>query len=80
MLTNELKKGMTVILSNGWEAVIMDNKKGNIRCAKVFGIYTDIGDIYSHNIVYAVIDDKRIRIEHTPDQIKLKEMLNDFGW
>lgn len=50
MLTNNLKKGALVRLHNGWEAEIYDNKKGNIRLAKVYGTYTEIGSIYSHDI------------------------------
>ena len=52
MKTNELKKGGKVRLRNGWDAEILDNKKGNIRLAKVFGHYTEIGSIYAHDILY----------------------------
>lgn len=48
--TNKLKKGTRVVLRNGWEAVLEDNKKGSIRMATVFGTYTEMGSIYAHDI------------------------------
>ncbi len=48
--TNKLKKGTRVVLRNGWEAVLEDNKKGSIRLATVFGTYTEMGSIYAHDI------------------------------
>ena len=33
MLTNDIKKGMRILLKNGWYATMADNKKGNIRYA-----------------------------------------------
>ena len=37
---------------NGWKFEMMDNKKGNIRMAKVHGIETEIGSIYAHEIAF----------------------------
>lgn len=52
MKTNELKKGTRVRLrGTGWEADLIDNMRGNIRMAKVYGAFTEAGSIYSHNIV-----------------------------
>ena len=48
--TNKLKKGTRVVLRNGWEAVLEDNKRGSIRLATVFGTYTEMGSIYAHDI------------------------------
>lgn len=50
MNTNELKKGDLIRLRNGWIAEIADNKKGNIRMAKVYGHYTETGSVYAHDI------------------------------
>jgi hypothetical protein len=36
MKTNDLKRGARVVLTNGWEADIMDNMKGNTRLARVY--------------------------------------------
>jgi hypothetical protein len=74
MKTNDLKKGARVRLSSGWYATLMDNKKGNIRLAEVEGRVTEIGSIYSHDIVeyrdsscYWHSD-----IEYTKDQLNCK--------
>jgi hypothetical protein len=48
--TNKLKKGTRVVLRNGWQAVLEDNKKGSIRMATVEGFYTEMGSIYAHDI------------------------------
>ena len=48
--TNKLKKGTRVVLRNGWQAVLEDNKRGAIRMATVEGFYTEMGSIYAHDI------------------------------
>ena len=48
--TNALKKGTRVVLRNGWQAVLEDNKRGSIRMATVEGFYTEMGSIYAHDI------------------------------
>jgi len=81
MVTNDLKKGNYVKLRNGWRARIWDNKKGNIRMAEVFGIYTEIGSVYAHDIVSTTdADGNTVLIEHTPQQIKLRQTVGQvFG-
>jgi hypothetical protein len=49
--TNKLKKGTRIVLRNGWEAVLEDNKRGSIRMATVEGFYTEMGSIYATDIV-----------------------------
>jgi type I site-specific restriction endonuclease len=71
MKTNELKKGDKVILRCGWNAEIADNAKGNIRMATVYGNYTEMGGVYSHDIVLYVNNGRAVNIEHTPAQIKM---------
>lgn len=72
MKTNDIKKGMRIVLSNGWQATIEDNKRGNIRMATVEGFYTETGSIYSHDIAGVLIDDQWVRPEYTPDQERLR--------
>lgn len=72
MKTNDLKKGDRIILSNGWYATIMDNKKGNIRFCDVEGFEREMGSVYSHDIVALVKPAGRVIIEHTPAQVKLR--------
>jgi hypothetical protein len=69
-----------VLLTNGWEADIMDNMKGQTRLAKVYGDFTDIGSVYSHDIKSVKIGEDWFPIEHTDTQLKLKEQLKKIGF
>jgi len=75
MKTNDLKRGARVILTNGWEADIMDNMKGNTRMARVYGFETEIGSVYSHDIEYVIIGGEKFPIEHTEQQHKLRNQI-----
>tara|TARA_Y100000310_G_C20592424_1_gene768785 strand:+ start:383 stop:742 length:360 start_codon:yes stop_codon:yes gene_type:complete len=57
MTTNDLKKGARIVLANGWFAEIYDNKKGNTRLVKVYGYETEIGSVYSFDILWAKLGD-----------------------
>jgi hypothetical protein len=76
MKTNDLKKGMRIVLRNGWEATIEDNRKGNIRMATVEGHYTETGSIYAHDIAAVLIDNKWVRLEYTEAQMKLRDFVD----
>lgn len=73
MKTNDLKKGARVMLGNGWEADIADNAKGNTRMATVYGFCTEMGSVYSHDIVAVQVDGDWVMVEHTPAQIRLRK-------
>ena len=80
MTTNELKKGTRVELSNGWLATLLDNMKGNTRLARVEGIFTECGSIYSHDIVAAEINGEwTTDISYTPAQLACKLRADAFG-
>jgi transposase len=79
MFTNELKKGDKVRLGNGWDAIIWDNKKGDIRMAEVHGFFTEIGSVYSHDIIAKYTDSGLVPIEHTKSQLKLRDRIVEFG-
>lgn len=55
MLANDIKKGMRIKMTNGWEGTMMDNKKGNIRFAEVEGSYTELGTIYAKDIESVIV-------------------------
>ena len=74
MKTNELKKGTRIELRCGWRATLEDNLKGNTRLATVEGIVTEMGSVYSHDIMYALVDNKWVKVEHTPSQDKCRAM------
>jgi hypothetical protein len=80
MKTNELKKGVRIQLRNGWQAIVKDNAKGNTRMCEVFGHFTEIGSVYSHDIMKAEINDQWIDIEHTDAQKKLREKVKALGF
>lgn len=79
MKTNELKKGTRVKLANGWEATLEDNMKGNTRLATVYGLFTEMGSIYSHDIKYFQVSPGIWEtVEHTPAQIKMRKQVASF--
>jgi hypothetical protein len=77
--TNDLKKGDKIKLANGWNAEIMDNKKGNIRLAEVYGVYTEIGSVYAWHIVHCEREGKIFPITLSPKQIKTRNSLEKVG-
>lgn len=75
MKTNDLKKGMRIQLRNGWYGTVYDNARGNTRMCEVEGDFTEIGSIFSHDIIryFPEGPSQPIIIEHTPAQLKLRE-------
>ena len=73
--TNDLKAGTKVKLRNGFNAILRDNKTGQIRLAEVSGLVEETGSIYAHNIVRAFVDGKWRDVQHTPKQLALKRKL-----
>lgn len=80
MTTNELKKGTRIKLRNGWLATLFDNAKGNTRIADVEGYERETGSVYSHDIMFAIVDGKHVTVEHTPAQLKLKAQCDAMGF
>jgi len=70
MKTNDIKKGMRILLRNGWYGTMKDNKRGNIRMAEVEGYFTETGSIYAWDIAKVFIDGKEVSIELTKQQRK----------
>jgi hypothetical protein len=67
MNATEIKKGARVRLSNGWEADILDNQtRRPTRLARVFGIFEDLGSIYTTDIAEARTPTGWEPVEHTP--------------
>jgi len=63
--TKDIKKGMPIKLKSGWCAVMMDNRRGNIRMAEVDGIFKEIGSIYASEIIEAFVDGKWQHVTHS---------------
>lgn len=70
MLQNDMKKGQMGILKNGWKFRIEDNKRGNTRLATVWGLYTEMGSIYTNDIDFVVVNGMPERLEQTSAQRK----------
>jgi hypothetical protein len=78
----DIKKGSKIKLKNGWEATVMDNQvRKHTRLCEVYGIYTEIGSVYSTDIVTVIITDplsavyplaavRSYEVDHTPTQKK----------
>lgn len=83
MKTNDLKKGDRVQLRNGNMATVEDNLKGNTRTLRVEGMFTESGSVYSHDIMLKINPNslgKNEAIEHTPAQLKLRDMVKAMGF
>jgi len=82
VMTNTLKKGTEVLMRNGFSGTIADNLKGNIRTVAVrgsqFGLFDELGSVYSHDIISALVDGVWVDIEYTPAQLRCKAM--NAGW
>ncbi len=81
MKTNDIKKGMeirTVQLGVPVSGVMMDNKKGNIRMIETkgseVGLYDEMGSVYSHDIIEVKVNEHWEKVEHTSNQMSVKEM------
>jgi hypothetical protein len=79
--TNDIKAGTNIILANGFNATMKDNKRGNIRVCEVEGYHTELGSVYAHDIVkaYDPVKEEYVKVIHTPAQLKCKS-LNAALW
>ena len=78
--TDALRKGAQVRLANGWYATLEDNlTKRATRLATVKGFVTEMGSVYAHDIVAALIDGEWVAVEYTDGQIKLRQRVEQVG-
>ena len=68
MLQNDMKKGQMGVLKNGWKFRIEDNKKGNVRMATVYGMFTEMGSIYTRDIDTVEVNGIMESLEQTSAQ------------
>ena len=79
MKTNEIKKGMRILLTNGWEGTMKDNGRGVTRIAEIEGFYTETGSVYSFDIAAARLPEEKgwshwHKIEYTEKELKTQAM------
>ena len=81
MLANDMKKRQYGRLKGTqWEFRIEDNKKGNIRLATVYGLFTEIGSIYTSDIASVDMPDGTTeRLEQTDKQAKQSQYVADLN-
>ena len=62
--------------------IMMDNMKGNTRMVDTkgseIGLFDEIGSIYSHDIIEVEVVDRWFKVEHTKEQLKLKESVKGY--
>lgn len=91
MITNDIKKGTFFRLSNGFDAKMLDNKKGNIRLAEVNGLCREMGSIYGHDIAWVWLDSAGKTFENcdecnseqvhmTATQTQCRKMVRSLGF
>ena len=77
---NDLKKGTRVMLRSGWEADLADNAKGNTRLAKVYGDYTEMGSVYTKDILEAKVGENWKKVALSAAQRKAAKKIRAAGW
>ena len=78
MKTSEIKKGMRILLSNGWYGTMMDNMRGTTRLAEVEGFYTEMGSVYSYDIVAVEVNGQFQKVDYTEKELKLKKSVAEY--
>lgn len=78
MKTSEIKKGMRILLSNGWYGTMMDNLRGTTRLAEVEGYYTEVGSVYSYDIVAVEVNGQFQKVDYTEKELKLKKTVTEY--
>lgn len=76
MKTSEIKKGMRILLRNGWQGTMKDNMRGVSRMAEIEGFYTEIGSVYSFDIVAAQTNENEpwSYVQYTDKELKTQAM------
>jgi len=75
MKTSEIKKGMRIRLANGWYGTMKDNTRFTTRFVEVEGIFTEIGSVYSHDIVAVQTPTGWKDVVHTDKELKWKQVI-----
>ena len=74
------KDDLIILEVDSKKATLEDNAKGNTRLATVYGTFTEMGSIYSHDIAFAIIEGKAVPIELTEKQKQLKQQVKAIGF
>ena len=81
MTTNDIRKGTKVMLRNGWGATVEDNNtRGTTRLCTVYGWMTEMGSVYSSDIVKAEVNGVWTDVQMTSAQAKARANRNLMGF
>lgn len=77
----DVKKGAMVRLANGWQAQVEDNKvNSQTRLCTVYGYETEMGSVYSSDIVSVLVGTGWESVELTESQKKAKATRSAWGF
>jgi hypothetical protein len=78
----DVRKGSRVQLRNGWEADVADNMvNSQTRMCTVYGDYTEMGSVYSTDIVSARMADGTWQfVQHTPRALAIHKARTAWGF
>ncbi len=78
----DVRKGTLVVLRNGWEAEVLDNLTNRqTRMCKVFGDYTEMGSVYSTDIVSAQMPDGQWHVvRHSTKSLVTAQKRKQWGF
>jgi hypothetical protein len=77
------KKGMKVLLRNGFRADVAGSARGNTTLCNVYGLFNEMGSVYTHDIVAyqdPTTGDWKRDIEFTKSQENCRRMAASMGW
>lgn len=80
ILSNDIKKGDLIRETNGWYGEIIDNLRGNTRCANIHGDCTEAGSIYVWDIAEVCKGGLVYHIKLTDKQKKARKMVSAMGF
>lgn len=76
-----VRKGTRVILRNGWEAEVLDNLTNRqTRMCKVYGEYTEMGSVYTSDIVQAFIGGQWEMVTHSTKTLVTAQARQSWGF
>ena len=78
---SEVKKDARVELRNGFLATVQDNLvNGQTRLCTVEGFVTEMGSVYSSDMLNVLTPSGWSRIQHTPKQLAGRAYRQQSGW
>ena len=78
---SDVTKGARVELRNGFHATVLDNLvNGQTRLCNVEGIVTEMGSVYSSDMLHVLTPTGWLPILHTPKQLAGRKARQQLGW